>query len=230
MDLSLETFRAHLRVLGRRCEVVDLLDGLDRVATGEPLERDLVSISFDDGYREVYSAAWPELRRAGLPFTVFVATGFLDGDSPAPIRPGAAERGASPKALTWDQLGEMRESGLASVGSHTRTHRDFDTLSPAEAEAELASAREAIEHRTGLAPEVFAYPRAIVAHADIVARYHRYAVGGDGEKNVPGSLLPMAVSRTPVRASDGRFFFERRLDAIAPLEDRLYARLRGSGR
>jgi hypothetical protein len=33
--------------------------------------------------------------------------------------------------------------------------------------------------------------------------------------------------RTPVRASDGVFFFRRRLAGIKPLEDRLYARLRG---
>jgi hypothetical protein len=42
------------------------------------------------------------------------------------------------------------------------------------------------------------------------------------------ALLAVAfrLSRVPVRASDGTFFFRRRLAGLAPLEDRLYDRLR----
>lgn len=229
MDLPLDRFRDQLAWVHRHFEVVDLLDGLERISAGA-LDHDLVAVSFDDGYSEVATAAWPELRRLHIPFTVFVATGFLEGSAPAPIRAGAAEAGTPPRPLRWSQLEEMTSSGLARIGSHTNTHRDFDTLGADEAEEELAAASSVIEHRTGARPELFAYPRAIVAHADLVARHHRFAVGGDGVKNVAGALDPMAISRTPVRASDGLFFFRRRLDAIAPVEDRIYARLRGKGR
>lgn len=34
-------------------------------------------ITFDDGWRDTYTTAWPLLRRHGLPATVFLATGFL---------------------------------------------------------------------------------------------------------------------------------------------------------
>ena len=230
MDLPTDRFAAQMRLLRERHEVVDLLDGLTRVRSGEMGDHDLVAVSFDDGYDEVATAAWPELERHRIPFTVFVATGFLEGDEPAPIRPGAADRGAPPRPITWDALAEMGASGLASIGSHSHTHRDFDTLRASEAEEELTSAAHLIERRTGERPALFAYPRAIVAHADLVAEHHRFAVGGDGAKNVPDAFDAMAVSRTPVRASDGDFFFRRRLEAIAPIEDRLYARLRGAAR
>ena len=75
-------------------------------------------------------------------------------------------------------------------------------------------------------PEVFAYPRAVIGNADVVSERYRWAVGGDGTKNLPGRFDPHRLSRTPVRASDGFFFFRKRMDGIAPLEDRLYDRLR----
>ena len=113
-----------------------------------------------------------------------------------------------------------------SVGSHSHTHRDFDTLSREEAERECASSREILERRVGAAVEAFAYPRAIVAHQDVVAANYRFAVAADGLKNVAGLAAPLRLTRTPVRASDGLFFFKRRLSGAAPLEDGLYERVR----
>jgi peptidoglycan/xylan/chitin deacetylase (PgdA/CDA1 family) len=151
----------------------------------------------------------------------------MEGTEPAPIRAGAADRGDPPMPLTWDQVGEMTATGLVGVGSHSVTHTDFDRLSRDHAEEESAASREHLERRTGATVDVFAYPRAVVAHEDVVAAHYRYAVAADGVKNLAGGLDPRRITRTPVRGSDGTFFFRRRLDGMAPLEDRLYARLRG---
>ncbi len=35
-------------------------------------------ISFDDGLRQVYEYAWPQLQRRGVPFTVFLNSAFID--------------------------------------------------------------------------------------------------------------------------------------------------------
>jgi len=132
MDLPMATFRRQMEWLSTNADVVPLAEGLDRLAEG-PFQRDRVAITFDDGYREVFTRAWPVLRDLALPATVFLATGFVEGESPAPIRPGAGDRGEPPAALGWDQVGEMAATGLVGVGSHTHTHRDLDRLSAAEA-------------------------------------------------------------------------------------------------
>ncbi len=229
MDLPLTTFRRQMEWLSSNAEVLALADGLDRLAAG-PFERDRVAITFDDGYGDVYSRAWPVLRDLALPATVFLATGFMEGESPAPISPGGDVHGERPRPLGWDQVGEMAASGLVSVGSHTHTHRDLDRLSAAEADEECERSNAVLLGRTGVAPDVFAYPRAVIGNEDVVAKRYRWAVAGDGTKNLPGRVDPHRLSRTPVRASDGFFFFRRRLDGIAPLEDRLYDRLRRPGR
>jgi len=38
-----------------------------------------VVVTFDDGYRDNYEHAWPILKAAGAPFTIFVATGLVNG-------------------------------------------------------------------------------------------------------------------------------------------------------
>jgi peptidoglycan/xylan/chitin deacetylase (PgdA/CDA1 family) len=224
MDLPRAVFADQMRHLAEHREVVALVDGVRRL--GFPLERDLVAITFDDGYREVYTQAWPVLRDLGLPATVFLATGFVEGTDPTPIRPGAGDRGSPPLPLSWDEVGELSTSGLVAFGSHSRSHRTFDSLSRAEAAEECATSRATIERRVGAEVEAFAYPDGVVAHEDIVGAHYRVGVGADGAKNVPSSLSPYRLSRVPVRASDGTFFFRRRLAGLAPLEDRLYDRLR----
>src|SRR5579859_4456280 len=45
---------------------------------GRPLPADAVAITFDDGFRDFATTAWPELERRSLPGTLFVTTGALD--------------------------------------------------------------------------------------------------------------------------------------------------------
>ncbi|MEA2555378.1 MAG: hypothetical protein QOI60_709 [Actinomycetota bacterium] len=225
MDLPVRTFAAQMHGLRAHADVMRLSDGLASLAA-ESLVRDAVAVTFDDGYREVYTNAWPVLRDLDIPATVFLPTGFMEGSSPAPIRPGAADRGAEPRALDWTQVGEMAATGSMDLGSHSVTHREFDTLSRDEAEDEAARSKEMLIRRTGVRTELFAYPRAKVAHHDVVGAHYRYAVAADGVKNV--DVADGLVARTPVRASDGVFFFTCKLQGMRPLEDRVYRRLRRS--
>lgn len=226
MDLPTAAFARHLDLLRDGREVVRLREGLERLEGGT-LDRDLVAVTFDDGYADVHEQAWPLLRAREIPSTLFLATGFLDGDVAPPISPGVERPGAAPaRPLRWEDIRAMTESGLVDVGSHTVTHPDFDGIDADRAERELVDSKRVIRERLGIDVELFAYPRAVVGHADLVGRHYRWALGGEGPKNVAGETDRLRVQRTPVRASDGVFFLRRRLKGAAPLEDRLYARLR----
>ena len=229
MDLPAATFARQLDVLRERHEVVRLREGLERLQAG-PLERDLVAVTFDDGYADVHERAWPLLRAREIPSTLFLATDFLDGATDAPIPPGVERAGAQPaRALAWGDVRAMVDSGLVDVGSHTVTHPDFDRIDAVRAEDELVRSRATIRERLGIDTDLFAYPRAVVGHEELVGRHYRWALGGEGPKNVAGETDPLRVQRTPVRGSDGVFFLKRRLAGAAPLEDRLYARLKNRG-
>src|SRR5450432_2453537 len=57
-------------------DIVSLEEALRRLAEGD--ERPFVALTFDDGYRNTVEFALPVLEHHQAPFTVYVATGFLD--------------------------------------------------------------------------------------------------------------------------------------------------------
>jgi peptidoglycan/xylan/chitin deacetylase (PgdA/CDA1 family) len=75
-------FRAQLAYLRRFYTTLPLDEMVDRVHRNRPLPRNAVAITFDDGYRDNYTLAYPLLRAEGIPATFFVTTGCLDGGPP----------------------------------------------------------------------------------------------------------------------------------------------------
>ena len=67
-----------------------------------------VWISFDDGEISVYEKAFPVLKKRNIPFTMFIIAGQVGKKDFDNL-----------EICTWDQLREMRDSGLVSFGVHT---------------------------------------------------------------------------------------------------------------
>jgi peptidoglycan/xylan/chitin deacetylase (PgdA/CDA1 family) len=76
------TFRAQLRFVARHYTVVPLDEMVDHIHAGRSLPRRAVAITFDDGYLDNYTHAYPLLRAEGLPATFYVTTGTIDGGPP----------------------------------------------------------------------------------------------------------------------------------------------------
>lgn len=109
---------------------------------GRPLPAKPILITFDDGYEDNYTAAYPILLRTGMKATIFAVTGSI----------------GLPGRLTWDQLHEMESSGLIDTQSHTVTHTNLTTLRDEEKMKELVNSRLEILHRLGHSASVLAYP------------------------------------------------------------------------
>lgn len=71
-------FRIQVSFLARHLRVFALREALQRLRDGT-LPRRAVCITFDDGYANNLHCALPVLQSLGLPATVFVATGYLNG-------------------------------------------------------------------------------------------------------------------------------------------------------
>jgi peptidoglycan/xylan/chitin deacetylase (PgdA/CDA1 family) len=77
-DTTAESFERHLSWVRERFNVLSLREAVERLRRASLPSRAL-SITFDDGYADNCTVALPILRRHGLPATVFVAAGYLDG-------------------------------------------------------------------------------------------------------------------------------------------------------
>jgi peptidoglycan/xylan/chitin deacetylase (PgdA/CDA1 family) len=71
-------FAAQMDVLRSICRVLPLAEAIERLYSGSLPPR-AAAITFDDGYANNLTHAAPVLRARGLPATVFVATGYLNG-------------------------------------------------------------------------------------------------------------------------------------------------------
>jgi peptidoglycan/xylan/chitin deacetylase (PgdA/CDA1 family) len=81
LAVSAENFAEHLDLLSRTRHPVPLLQFVDRMIAGT-LPPDAVALTFDDGYVDNLTAAMPLLAAAGVPATVFLATGFIGNLAP----------------------------------------------------------------------------------------------------------------------------------------------------
>ena len=80
MTVSQMVFDAQLRYLAKHYSVVSL-DQIAAILRGErPIRYGLIALTLDDGYRDNYTRAWPILARYGMPATIFVTVGPLDGE------------------------------------------------------------------------------------------------------------------------------------------------------
>ena len=79
MAISREAFARFLDYLVDHVEIVDLADAVRAESvTGRWTGRLRLALTFDDGYRDNFEHALPELQQRSLPATIFLTTGFLD--------------------------------------------------------------------------------------------------------------------------------------------------------
>lgn len=74
MFVTPETFAAHLTALSRHFAVLPLHEVTRRLIARKPLPPGACAITFDDGWLDNFAFAYPALRKAGLPATIFVVT------------------------------------------------------------------------------------------------------------------------------------------------------------
>ncbi len=101
----------------------------------EPEKPRYVVLTFDDGYLDFYTEAFPILQQYGFHATVFLPTIFIDGK-----RPGLRGK----EHLNWDQVRELRTVGI-TIGSHTCSHPQLYDLPLDKIEQELHRSKESIE-------------------------------------------------------------------------------------
>ena len=77
MYVTPESFEKHIGWLGDFITPVRLSTWIDRLAQGEPLPRRSVAITFDDGWHDNYTHAYPILKKHNIPATIFAVSGMI---------------------------------------------------------------------------------------------------------------------------------------------------------
>ena len=179
---------------------------LDRVRPGGRLP---VAITFDDGYRNVYTTAWPILRGRGFGATVYLPTGYIGCERKSFLgRP----------CLNWAEVRELQAQGV-HFGSHTVSHPVLHNLPMESVESELRCSKESIEDALGQKVTGFAYPYAFPQEDRSFSRrlvdclrecgYETCVTTVIGRAHSAGEFL--RLKRLPVNSCDDRDLFMAKL-------------------
>ncbi len=150
-SISPERFIAQMDYLEKNnFKVVPLAELTEKLKKGGALPDKTVAITFDDSYADVYTSAYPILKKRGWPFAFFVNTDAV---------------GSGKLFVTWDQLREMAKHGV-TIANHTTKHDHLVRLQKNETQeawnarilADINAAQKKIETEIGSAPNLFAYP------------------------------------------------------------------------
>jgi peptidoglycan/xylan/chitin deacetylase (PgdA/CDA1 family) len=82
-QLPAEKFQGQMEFLAAEYMVLPLGEVVSRLERGQALPHRAACITFDDGFRNVFTTAFPVLRRLGLSSTVFLVTENLESAQPA---------------------------------------------------------------------------------------------------------------------------------------------------
>jgi peptidoglycan/xylan/chitin deacetylase (PgdA/CDA1 family) len=188
---------------------VNLAEAYRCVQTGDPDEK-LVAITFDDGYRDFYTNAFPILDRYGYSATVYLPTAYI-GD--------VSRQFQGLDCLTWSEVRELRQAGV-EFGSHTVTHPQLRDVSAEQLRSELSRSKDDIQQKLGERVETFGYPYAFPQTDRGFVERLRGTLEESGYRSGVTTVIgrlersdnPLFMSRLPVNAHDDLEFFRGKLD------------------
>lgn len=169
-----------------------------------------VVISFDDGYRNFYTHAFPILQKYGFSATMFLPTAYISTTR-------ASFKGM--ECMTWDEVRELRKAGI-EFGSHTVTHPKLVQLNWSDVERELRDSKVELETQLGARVTTFAYPFAFPqAKALFVQKFgdalvengYRCCLTTEVGRARPGDNV-YRLKRLPVNTEDDMNLFRAKLE------------------
>ena len=145
-DLSLPgpDFEQQLRYLvNQGYHSISLEDLVHHIQQGAPLPEKPIVLTFDDGYKDAFTVAFPLLMKYGLTGTFFIFTKPINEENR--------------DYLSWQEVELMSTAGM-EIGCHSYSHPDLTVQSDKVVKAEVSDTRVEIEAHIHRPVHAFCYP------------------------------------------------------------------------
>jgi peptidoglycan/xylan/chitin deacetylase (PgdA/CDA1 family) len=161
---------------------VTMDDVTSHITRGTPLPGKPIVLTFDDGYADFYTAAWPLLKKHHLNATVYLVVDFL----------------GKPGYMSWQQAQELRDAGV-EIGAHTLDHVDLAIQPLAQARRQIDDSRHILQQRLNVPVDTFAYPSGRYTQATVKlvndAGFTSAVTTNFGARHTAANLLTLARVR-----------------------------------
>lgn len=154
-----------------------------------------VVVTFDDGYIDLFSNAYPILKKYNMRATSFVITGFV----------------GQPGYVSWGNIKEMQSSGLVTFEAHTVTHAYLPTLNYASMVQQLKDSKSTLQAQTGYTVNFIAYPYGASDWSVQNAAQKAGYIGGLGTWYAKATNINMNMPRVRINGGDSLVAFASKL-------------------
>lgn len=183
LSVSPDKFEEQMKYLSENGYTTISLDTLYAIftnQTGRPTKA--IVLTFDDGYIDFYTTAFPILKRFNIHAVAFIPTALIGGGY----------------YMNWGQIKEIQSSGLITFEAHSVTHSNLAGLSYKDALKQLMDSKNLLALQTGYPVNFIAYPYGI--NNDIVQKGAKEAefIGGLGTWVGKSSGIGMNMPRIKV--------------------------------
>jgi peptidoglycan/xylan/chitin deacetylase (PgdA/CDA1 family) len=142
LTISIDRFKEDLQYLSAAgYQTITLEQGRDYLSGRKLLEGKPILLTFDDGYLNNYTNAFPILQSFSMVASFFIITGMIEQQN----------------RITVPQLREMASAGM-SFGSHTVSPRPLAELAADQPSRELVQSKGDLEDILGRGVDFVAYP------------------------------------------------------------------------
>jgi peptidoglycan/xylan/chitin deacetylase (PgdA/CDA1 family) len=133
INTSAKVFAGQMEFLHRSGYVtISPAQAVTLLASKQLDERKYIVITFDDGFRDFYTHAFPILQKFGLTATMYLPTAYINH---------RAQPFLGKECLTWTEVRELHGAGVM-FGSHTVTHPLLRVLCESDLESEIFNSNE----------------------------------------------------------------------------------------
>lgn len=183
----------------------------DHFAESQAFPERTLCITFDDGWQDNHTYAFPILKKLQIPATIFLVPSCIGQNTDRVTAEGEGPR----RHMSAEQVREMSCAGI-EFGSHSMNHKLFDRTAADEIESEVRDSKAYIEDLIQKECRVFAYPagfhtevgREAVKRAGYSAAFST-VYGSDDDPDT------FALNRTEILRRHGYpFRFSRRVASI----------------
>ena len=141
MTVSIKNFNNQISYLQKHFNIVSLDEMVNIYMSNTYLDKDTVTITLDDGFKDNYTDAYPILKKYNVPATIFIATGSI----------GQGNK------MSEDDIRNMQKDNI-TFGAHTISHRILSELDRDDAKLEIEGSKSALEEILQKEIDFFAYP------------------------------------------------------------------------
>ena len=127
--------------------VLAIEEAIKILNSGKGVKPHTICITFDDGYKDNLKNASPVLKKLNFKATIFITTNFVGKQN--------TEFG---NYLDWQEIKDMKESGIFSFGCHSFSHKNLTLLNESTLNTEIKIAKEIMEDKLKERINSFAYP------------------------------------------------------------------------